>query len=64
MTRGQFAERFGQPIVRVDARDLAVLDERGDDRPVVAAFIGASKQSIFPIEREGPSQRVSAYRIA
>lgn len=49
MTRGQFAERFGQPSVRVDARDLAVLDERGDDRPVVAAFIGAGEQSILAI---------------
>lgn len=49
MARGQIAERFGQPSVWVDTRDLAVFDERGDDRPVVAAFIGASEQGIFSV---------------
>ena len=53
MTRSQLTERFGQPGVRIDTGYLAVLDERGDDRPVVAAFIGAGEQGILPIEREG-----------
>lgn len=43
MTIGELGERLGQPCVRVDAGNLAVLDQRGDDSPVVAAFVRASK---------------------
>jgi hypothetical protein len=39
--------------VRVDAGQLAVLDERGDHRPVVAAFVGAGEQGILAIEGQG-----------
>lgn len=38
----------------VDTGDLAVLDERGDNLPVLAAFIGAGEKGILPIECEGP----------
>ena len=38
---GERRERPGKPVVRIEAGDLAVLNERGDDRPVVAAFVGA-----------------------
>lgn len=37
---GELGERVGQPAMRVDAGDFAVLDQRGDDRPVVAALVG------------------------
>lgn len=37
----------------VDAGELAVLDERGDHRPVVAAFVGAREQGILTIEGQG-----------
>ena len=33
MTLGKLGERLGQPGMRADARVLAVLDQRGDDRP-------------------------------
>jgi len=36
--------------MRVDAGKLAVLDERGDYRPVVAAFVGTSKLGDLAIE--------------
>jgi len=38
--------------VRVDAGVLAVFDECGDHRPVVAALVGACEQSIFAVEGE------------
>ena len=40
--------------MRVDAGQLAVLDERGDHRPIVAAFVGACEQGILAIEGQGP----------
>jgi hypothetical protein len=53
VTGGPLAESFGQPGVRVDAGQLAVLDERGDHRPVVAAFVGAGEQGVLAIEGQG-----------
>ena len=40
--------------MRVYAGDLAVLDKRGDDRPVVAAFIGNGEQGVLAIEGQRP----------
>lgn len=40
--------------MRIDAGELAVLDERGDHRPVVAALVRACEQGILPVERERP----------
>lgn len=40
MTIGKLGERLGQPDVRVDAGNLAVLDQRSGDRPVVATLVG------------------------
>ena len=54
MTIGESDERCGQPIVRVDAVQLAALDEGGDHRPVVAAFVRAGEQRIFAIQGQGP----------
>lgn len=39
VTIGEACERRGQPGVRVDAGQLAVLDQRGDHCPVVAALV-------------------------
>ena len=50
MTIGEPGERLGQPALRVDAGELAVLDERGDHRPVVTAFVGTGEQGILPVE--------------
>ena len=41
MTIGKLGVRFGQPSVWVDDGDLAVHDQRGDDRPVVFALVRA-----------------------
>ena len=49
VTVGQFGERLGQPCVWVDAGELAVLDECGDHRPVVAAFVGTGEQGVLAI---------------
>lgn len=49
---GGLGERLGQPCVRVDAGDLAVFDQRGDNRPVVAALVGAREQGILAVEGE------------
>ena len=49
MTVGQAGEGFGQPGVWIDAGELAVLDERCDDRPVVATFVRAEdRRAIGP----------------
>ena len=57
VTGGELGESFGQPGVRIDAVELAVFDERGDHRPVVAAFVGAGEQGILAIEGDGPDAR-------
>jgi hypothetical protein len=36
--------------VRVDAGELAVLNERGDHRPVVAALVGSGEQRVLAVE--------------
>ncbi len=43
----------GELDVRVDAVELAGLDERGDPRPMFDAAIGAGEEGILPIERNG-----------
>ena len=50
MAVGKAGQRLGQPGVRVDAGELAVLDERGDNCPVVAAFVGSCEQGVFAVE--------------
>jgi hypothetical protein len=40
--------------MRVDAVDFAVLDQRGDRCPVVAALIRAGEQGVLAIEGERP----------
>ena len=49
MTVGELGERVGQPLVRVDGVKLAALDEGGDHRPVVAAFVRAGEQRILTV---------------
>lgn len=49
---GETGERRSQPCVRVGAGELAVLDKRDDQRPIVAALVGPGKQGILTVERE------------
>lgn len=44
MPRGEAREGVGQLGVWIDGVELAALDERGDDSPVVAAFVEACEQ--------------------
>lgn len=52
----EFGERLGHPVMRVDVGDLAVLDQRGDDRPVVAALAGACEQGVLAVEGQVPDR--------
>ena len=45
---------FGQVGVGLDAIELAGLDERGDDGPVLAAAVGASEERILAREGDWP----------
>ena len=52
MSGEEAGERGGEPGLRVDAVQLAGLDQRSDHRPVVAALVGAGEQCVFAIGRE------------
>lgn len=52
MAVGERSEGLGQPVVGVNRAQLAVFDERGDDRPVVAAFVGAGEERVLSVQRE------------
>ena len=47
-------EDVGEIGVRLDPVELAGFDERGDDRPVLAAAIGAGEERVLAIERDRP----------
>ena len=49
VTVGEPGERFGQPLMRVDGVELAALDEGGDHRPVVAAFVRAGEERVLAL---------------
>ena len=51
-----FVERVGEPGVRVDAVELGGLDQRGDDRPVGAAFVGAGEECVLPVQGDRPDR--------
>ena len=44
----------GEIGLRVDAVELAGLDQRSDDGPVLGAAVGAGEQSVLAIERDRP----------
>lgn len=50
---GEFAY-VGEPGERVDGVKLGGLDQAGDDRPVVAAVVGAGEQGVLTVEPDGP----------
>lgn len=52
MALRELGECFGQSGMQVDAGDLAVLDQHGDDRPVVFAFVRACKGRVLAIESQ------------
>lgn len=50
MTCGEARERSRQPVVRVDGVEFAAFDERGDHRPVIAAFVRSGEQGILAVQ--------------
>lgn len=44
----------GEVAIGLDADQLAVLDERGDHRPVLGTAIGTGEQSILASQGKGP----------
>ena len=44
----------GEVGLRIDAVELAGLDQRGDDGPVLAAAVGAGEEGILAVQRERP----------
>ena len=40
----------GQVAVRLDGEQLAGFDQRGDDRPVLGAAVGAGEQGVLAVE--------------
>src|SRR5262245_1065786 len=54
MTRDDPDEHVAQVSLRVDPVHLAGFDERGDDRPMLAAAVGAGEEMIFAPERDRP----------
>src|SRR5205814_4157880 len=45
----------GQIAVRLDAEALAAFDQRGDDRPMLGASIGAGEEGVFAREGNRPN---------
>src|SRR5262245_25602903 len=54
MTRDDPGEHVAQVSLRIDPVHLAGFDERGDDRPMLAAAVGAGEEMIFAPERDRP----------
>ena len=54
MSIDDLGQHVGQIGVGFDAAQLAVLDQRGDDGPVVAAAVGAGEERILAIESKRP----------
>ena len=53
MAVDDFGERVGEIDLRIDARELAGLDQRGDDSPVFPAAVGAGEERVLAIEGDG-----------
>jgi hypothetical protein len=44
------SDDVGQVPVRLDGEQLAGFDQRGDDRPMLGAAVGAGEQSVLAVE--------------
>jgi len=56
MSGGESGEGVREPGLGIDGVELAGLAEAGDDRPVVAAVVGAGEQGVLAVERERPDR--------
>jgi hypothetical protein len=64
VTGDEMREDVGETGFRVDRVELARLDERSEDGPMLAAAIGASERSILAVEREQADRALDNRRIA
>ena len=55
MAIDETGEHVGEIGVRIDAVQLAALDQRGEDGPVLGALVRAGEQAIFLAESRHPS---------
>ena len=60
---GEGDEGSGEPVVRVDAGQLAVLDEGGDHRPIVAAFVRPGKECVLPVQSDRSDRSLDGVRV-
>jgi hypothetical protein len=54
MTCDDLCEHVAQIGLRIDAVHFASFDERGNDRPMLAATVGASEEMVLAAERHHP----------
>ena len=52
MAVDDLGDDVGQIGLRIDVTELAGLDQRSDDGPVLAAAVGAGKERVLPVERD------------
>ena len=53
MAVDDLGEHVGEIDERIDTAELAAFDERGDDRPVFSAAVGAGEERILAIKGDG-----------
>ena len=53
MAVDDFGEHVREVSFRIDAVELAGLDQRSDDSPMLGSAVRAGEKRIFPIERNG-----------
>ena len=56
MTIDDLCDDVGEVGVRFDADELAGLDQRGDDGPMLAAAVGAGEECVFAVQRDRPDR--------
>ena len=52
MTVDDAGDDVGEVTERIDTKQLAGFDQRGDDRPVLSAAIRAGEQGVLAVERQ------------
>ena len=54
MTSGDAFEDTAEVGLRIDAVELAGLDQRSEDRPMFSTLVGAGEERVFAIEGHHP----------
>ena len=56
MAVDDLGDDVGEVGVRFDAEELAGLDQRGDDGPMLAAAVGAGEECVLAVQRDRPDR--------